>query len=280
MLTGMSDPTAPATVTTRPTLENLRAEIDRLDDRILTLLGERAGLAEALRQAKAGAQGGAPIRPAREVALMRRLIAQAPASVDRELIVEIWRALISASVRRQADLEVLVAGATDPVRQFDLARRHFGSGARINREVDARTALSRLLDGAPTVAVLPWPGSSGPGGWWPILAESRYHGLGIIGGLPINLTAPGDEPEAAVVATDPVLEPAGGDTSLAIAFDPHYRCARALVEAHLPGREIARARTLVLVRLEGFVVGDDPRLPAAARLGLDGLRVIGCYARI
>jgi hypothetical protein len=83
-----------------------------------------------------------------------------------------------------------------------------------------------------------------------------------------------------VAAIDPVLEPAGGDVALAIAFDPHYRCARALSDSHLPGREIARARTLVLIRLEGFVVNDDPRLPAAARLGLDGLRVIGCFARI
>jgi chorismate mutase len=264
-----------------PSLDSLRTQIDALDDNILALLGKRAALGEELRKAKAATAGAAlPIRPAREVALMRRLIAQAPASVERELVIEIWRALISASVRRQTDLEVLVAGANDPVRQFDLARRHFGAAARITRADDARRAMERLLEGAPAVAVLPWPGLSGPGGWWPILSESKFHRLGVIGGLPVNPGAVGEEPEAAVVAIDPVLEPAGGDTTLAIAFDPHYRCARALGDAHLPGKETARARTHVLIRLDGFVSVDDPRLPAAARAGLEGLRVIGACARL
>lgn len=246
---------------------------------MLALLGARAKLSEAIRAAKAS-QPGAPIRPAREVALMRRLLAQTPAGVEPELVVEIWRALISASLRAQANMEILVSGATDPVRQFDLARRHFGGGARIARVDDPRTALSRLLDAAPAIAVLPWPGSSGPGGWWPILAESRYHKLGVVSGLPVNPLASAEEPEAAVVAFDPTFEPAGGDATFAVGFDPHYRCQRALSEAALPGRETARARTLVLVRLDGFVPTDDPRLAAAARAGLDGLRVIGCYARI
>lgn len=262
-----------------PTLDGLRAEIDRLDDQLLSLLGARAKLSEAMRNAKAGSRG-APIRPAREVALMRRLLAQTPPDVERELVVEIWRALISASLRTQANIEILVSGATDPVRQFDLARRHFGGGARISRSDDPRTALARPLENPSAVTVLPWPGSSGPGGWWPILAESKYHRLGIISGLPINPGVSSEEPEAAVVVADPTFEPTGGDTTFAVAFDPHYRCQRALAEAALPGREVARARTLVLVRLEGFVSIDDTRLPIAARAGLDGLRVIGCYARI
>lgn len=261
-------------------MDNLRGEIDRLDDQILSLMGMRASYAAELRRAKATGGGPAPIRPAREVALMRRLLTHAPRGVERELIVEVWRALIGASVRAQADLEVLVAGATEPVRQFDLARRHFGAGARIQRMDDARAALSRLLDGAASVAVLPWPGVTGPGGWWPILAESRYHRLAIIGALPINPAAPGEEPEAAVVALDPALEPAGGDMTFAVAFDPHHRCVRALADAHLPGRELSRARQLVLIRLEGYLTPDDPRMPAAVRAGLDGLRIIGCYARI
>lgn len=262
-------------------LDSLRGQIDQIDDRILALLGERAALAQALRAAKqATASQGLPIRPAREVTLLRRLIAQAPKDVERDLILEVWRALISANVRRQADLDVVVAGATDAVRQFDLARRHFGAGAQIGRAEDARAAMARLLEPSPAVAVLPWPGASGPGGWWPILAESRFHRLGVIGGLPIAASAAGEEPEAAILAADPVFEPAGDDCALAIAFDPHYRCARALSDAQLAGKEIARARTLVLIRLDTHVTADDLRLQAALRAGLEGLRIVGGYARI
>lgn len=262
-----------------PSLDDLRAQIDQLDDHLLGLLAKRAALSGALRKAKA-ASAGLPIRPAREVAILRRLLAQAPPEVERELVVEIWRALMGSNVRAQAAFDIVTAGATDVVRQFDLARRHFGAGARILKLEDSRAALTRLLDPAPAVAVLPWLGASGPGGWWPILSETRYQRLGVIAGLPGVSPGGSEEPEAALIVVDPVYEPAGGDTTFAVAFDPHYRCGRTLMDAALPGKELARARTLVLIRLEGFVPADDPRLAAAARSGLDALRVIGCFARI
>jgi chorismate mutase / prephenate dehydratase len=258
-------------------LDSLRAEIDRVDDQVLALLGQRAAIVQGLRAAKG--EAGPVVRPAREAALLRRLVSQAPPGVERSLILEVWRALIGASIRTQGEVEIVVAGATDAVRQFDLARRHFGAGAKISRAEDARAALARLIEGAPALAVLPWPGMTGPGGWWPILAESRFNKVGVLGALPID-SAQSEEPEAALVALEPVLEPAGGDSTFAIAFDPHYRLTRALADAHLPGKEAARARTLVLIRLDGFVGAEDPRLASAVRAGLDGLRLIGCFARI
>ena len=192
-------------------------------------------------------------------------------------MIEIWRALIADNLRRQTSVEVFVGGALDPVRLFDMARRHFGAGARITRAEDARGTLTRMLETPAAAAVLPFPSRSGAGGWWPILAESRFRDAAIVAGLPLR----GDgEPEGAVVTIGAPLEKAGQDHSLVLAFDPHHKLVRALNEAHLKGTEVARVNATVLIRFDEFVGTDDPRLIPMAKAGLDGLRVVGVYARV
>lgn len=254
-----------------------RAAIDSVDDRLLALVAERAGLAARIAAAK-GAVDGSPLRPAREVTLLRRLVGQAPAGVEPALIVELWRALMADNLRRQKCVEVFTGGAPDQVRLFDLARRHFGDGARITRLEDARTTLNRMVDTPAAAAVLPFPGKSGAGSWWPILSERRFHDTQLVAVLPMR--DDGQEPEAAVITRGAPLEPTGKDATLLIAFDPHHRLVRGLNEAALAGKEVARANASVLVHFETFVGPSDPRLVALARAGLDGPRIVGCYARV
>jgi chorismate mutase len=257
-------------------LESVRAAIDAVDDRLLALIQERAALASEVAAAK-GAIEGSPLRPAREVQTLRRLLAQA-GGVEPALIVEIWRALVADNTRRQKCVEVFTGGATDSVRLFDLARRHFGGSARITRAEDARVALARMAETPAAAAVLPFPGKSGAGGWWPILAERRFHEACLIAALPLREEG---EPEAAVITRGVPLEPTGDrDIMFAIAFDPHHKLVRGLNEAALPGKEAARANATVLIQFEGYVAPNDPRLAIVARAGLDGLRVMGCYARV
>src|SRR5262249_1255470 len=128
------------------------------------------------------------------------------------------------------------------------------------------------------VAVTPWPSAPGVGSWWPALTEQRFRNLHMIAALPIRGGA-GEDPEAAVFAAAP-NEAAGGDVSLMIAFDPHHKAQRVLAEAGLSGREIARSEPRVLLRVEGFVSVDDPRGTTLAAHGLDGVRVLGSYARV
>ena len=269
----MSQEPSPAA---EPSLDAARAAIDAVDDRLLALIAERAGLSAQIAAAK-GAATGSPLRPAREVAILRRLIAKAPEGTDPALVLGVWRALIADNLRRQVNVEVFAGGALDHVRHFDLARRHFGASAKITRQEDARITLTRMLETPAAAAVLPFPGKSGAGMWWPILSERRFHEAVIVSALPLR----GDgEPEAAVVTVGAPLEPAGEDRSLALAFDPHHRLTRGLNEAQLKGIEIARANAAVLIRFDEFIAADDPRLVPLAKAGLDGLRIVGCYARV
>ncbi len=260
-------------------LDAIRREIDGIDGTLLSLFAERLNLADRLTELKAPAPG-LPIRPGREINLLRRLVAEAPAPLDRELVVELWRAIMAAALRRQRVIDVAVGGGrSDPTRMFDVARRHFGARARIQHVGEPQTALQRAADNPATViAVTPWPAAPGVGAWWPALSERRYHGLHLIAGLPLLGSTP-DDPEAAVfAAANP--EEAGGDISVILAFDPHHRVQRALNEIGLVGRELARAEPRVLLRIEGYVGVDDPRAAALTRFGLDSPRVLGSYARL
>jgi len=261
-------------------IDSIRREIDSVDQNLLSLFAQRLSLAERLVSAKAP-QAGLPIRPGREVAMLRRLIGEAPAPLERELVLELWRALISASVRRQRIIDVVVGGSrSDPSRLFDAARRHFGARTRIHNAGEPQAALQRAAENPQTcVAVTPWPAAPGVGAWWPALTERRFADLHLIAALPL-IGAGTDDPEAAVFAASSTEDAGGGDVTLLMAFDPHHRLQRALNENGFTGKEISRAEPRVLVRVEGFVAIDDPRAGALTRSGLDSVRVLGSYARI
>jgi len=257
-------------------IETIRREVDRIDHAVMGLLAERLKLADQLAQLKAQ-QRGLPLRPGREVALLRRLAAEAPAPLDRDLVIEFWRVLMSASLRRQRVIEVAVGGGRGEL--FDIARRHFGARVRIRDLGEPQAALARAADNPDTVvAVTTWPAAPGVGAWWPALSERRFHALQLIAALPV-LGQAGEDPEAAVFAASSA-EPAGGDVSLILAFDPHHRVQRALNEVGFQGREVARAEPRVLLRIEGFVAPDDARVAVMKNAGLDAVRVLGAFARV
>lgn len=260
-------------------LETIRREIDGVDSQLLALFAQRLQLADKVTSLKAP-QAGLPIRPGREVAMLRRLLASAPAPLERELVVELWRALIAATLRRQRVIDVVVGGGRgDPTRLFDIARRHFGARTRIKDLGEPQAALQKAAENPDSmVAVTSWPAAPGVGAWWPALTERRFANLHLIGGLPV-LGAASDDPEAALFAAS-ANEEAGNDVSIVLAFDPHHRVQRALNEQGLVGKEIARAEPRVLLRIEGFMALDDNRAAALTRAGLDSVRVLGSYARV
>ncbi len=260
-------------------IETIRREIDGIDATLLSLFAERLQLADRLTAAKQP-ESGLPIRPGREVAMLRRLVANAPPPLERELIVELWRALIAASLRRQRVIDVAVGGNRNDFLLFDLARRHFGARTRVQHVGEPQSALQRAADNPDNwVAVTPWPAGSG-GAWWPALTAHHYQKLHLIAALPVLREAGDEGPKAAVFAAARP-EPAGEDTTLLLAFDRNYRLQRALNESGLTGKEVARGDgDKVLIRIDGFLDQADPRVAAFAGYGLDNVRVLGAYARV
>lgn len=255
--------------------DTVRAELARIDEQVLALIAERLQVDARGFEAPSV---GAPLRPALELQILRALLGKAPAHVEPETIVEIWRALLTSGDRKQRMFDVVVGGPRqDPVRLYDIARRHFGARTRISHVGDPQAALMRVVENPNScVAVTPWPSAPGVGSWWPALSESRFHKLHVIAGLPV--LGAGESPEACVFSAAP-NEETGKDVSLLLVEDPHHRLSRALQEAGLTGKELARSEPRALVRVDGFVASDDPRAKVMAGT-VERARVLGSYARI
>ena len=76
------------------TIENVRAEIDRVDNALLSLIADRLKLAASVREVKAGVQLW---RPSREDSHVREL-AEDTENIPAALVSRIWAELMSASI--------------------------------------------------------------------------------------------------------------------------------------------------------------------------------------
>ena len=89
-------------------LDEIRREIDRIDDGILKLIAARLDVVERVRAHKAqnASLSASPIRPGREAQILRRLLDQAEGAVPADLCFRIWRALIAAATLKQAPIRI------------------------------------------------------------------------------------------------------------------------------------------------------------------------------
>jgi chorismate mutase / prephenate dehydratase len=92
-------------------LDDIRREIDAIDDGLMTLLERRFAASEHVRviKSKNGALAASPFRPAREAAIMRRLLGRTESLVPAELLVRLWRVILTGSTQSQAHVTIHVS---------------------------------------------------------------------------------------------------------------------------------------------------------------------------
>lgn len=111
---------------TPKSLDELRAEIDRLDDAMHHLLIERGGIIDALVRVKRTGETGSAFRPGREADMMRRLVERHSGRLPFSAVEHIWRTIIAGFTHVQAPYGVHVDGSQDPLSLRDLARFQMG----------------------------------------------------------------------------------------------------------------------------------------------------------
>jgi len=110
-------------------IEELRARIDGIDDRILELLNERAQQAIAVGHNKSG-QGRAHYAPEREKGILARLAKQNGGPLKPEHVRAIYREIISSCLALERPLGIAYLGPEGTYSQ-EAARTQFGSGANL-----------------------------------------------------------------------------------------------------------------------------------------------------
>lgn len=208
-------------------LDELRQQIDRIDDRIHDLLMERSGMIEQIVAAKR--DGQAKLRPGREAEIARRLVARHGGHFPPASLVRIWREIINAFTCMQGPFSIAVPEPPADRGLWELARDHFGGTPARLATQSAAEALRAVIDGKVTLAVLPWGGRTGA---WPrdLLAVGE-HGLGICFGLPFVRSTDGEETQA--VAVGRVTPEATGSDRAVLAIETTPRDDQAAIDAAL-----------------------------------------------
>jgi chorismate mutase/prephenate dehydratase len=263
-------------------LGDLRAGIDAIDDRIAGLLRERMALVREVGERKqAAGLPGSFIRSGREAEVLRRLAGRLHGTFPARSVVQIWRAVIAASLGAEKHFTVY-AGTAWGDSAYWLAREYFGGVLPVvARDGDERTIRDVLADSLSVGVLSVRPDD--PHGWWLRPREER-NGVYVFAALPFMR-----EPEPRYPTTfafaNVVPERTDEDAALCALSYPDSAQTdgfldRACAALPVPHSVHAQSRKGALVSLHGYFPSGDPALrqweeslPAGT-----ALRVMGHYA--
>ena len=109
-----------------PALDDLRKEIDRIDEAMHQLLMERGEIIDRLIAVKKSQETGSAFRPVREAEMMRRLVKRHKGILPLDTVESIWRVIISTFTYVQAPFSVHADLSAGDALMRDSARFHFG----------------------------------------------------------------------------------------------------------------------------------------------------------
>ena len=142
-----------------PGLEEERKKIDSLDDRILTLLAERAGVARDIAKVKRAAQVPVFHDPERERRVLDRLVEKGGKSFPPDAIRAVFREVMSACLSLEKPLRVAYLGPEGTFSQL-AARRLFGLQAQYRECATIEAVFEATSSGDTTYGVVPFENST------------------------------------------------------------------------------------------------------------------------
>lgn len=266
-------------------LDDIRRQIDALDERIHDALIARARLAEQVRAAK-GADGPT-LRPGREANIVRRLVARHDGPMPASVVVRIWREIMSANSRLQGPFVIAVTTGAAAGLGVELARDHFGTLTTLQPVASVARALNALTEGRAQIALAPLPGDASDDPWWRGLGAGAAPQLNIVARVPF---APDQRTGAALLIGRQGFDPSGRDNGFVI-VETRAELSQTRVRASFDKAGIGvigfpsavddpAGGSLQLVELAAYLPPGDARLAQLASFIGDGahVRSIGGYA--
>lgn len=285
--------TPPSSAATPATLDALRQSIDRIDDTLLDLIMERTSVVEHVGAAKqaAGDASGIFLRPGREMAILRRLLARHEGRFPKAVVVRIWRELFAALVALQGPLSVAAYMPARGAGFLEIARDQYGAYTPMTASQTTPPVVRAVAEGDATIGILPLPQHDDPQPWWPSLVSDSAMTPRIVAKLPTAGPGPGRGDGAQALAIARLFpEPTGADYSFVVVETPSSLSRaglRSILEAAdlvvidiTDGYDVGGEARLHLIEVEGYLLSADPRLKQLAEAShVSHTTVIGAYAK-
>jgi chorismate mutase/prephenate dehydratase len=134
-------------------LAPLRQRIDAIDDEILRLLNERAGVVLEVARVKHSRQAQLHV-PEREAAILKRLMESNPGPFPAAGLVGVFKEIISASLSLEGPIRITYLGPEATFTHL-AARHYFGSGCTFLSRDSIPEIISTLEKGDATYGVVP-----------------------------------------------------------------------------------------------------------------------------
>lgn len=248
-------------------LNDIRQEIDSIDEQIVELLCARFAASEKVRLAKTSdlLSGAMPYRPGREAVILRRLVEVAAGRVPLAVIERVWRSVMSASVLAQADVRIVTIAEVMNDQRYRQATDLFASLVPIEKAGSLKAALGALSEGEQVLVVVPMKLD-----WRGVLDETPDGKPARVVGV---LTAGSDKPgrSLAVLGHAP-SEPTGEDETLLVTTG---KLPRDFVPK--PIWHLKLADDVYLTSIPGYLeMSEQPLVSLKGNSGL-GLRIAGRY---
>lgn len=153
----------------RPSLAELRREIDRIDQAMHGLLMERGEIIDRLIAAKQTQETGSAFRPAREAEMMRRLVERHRGILPLDTVESIWRVIISTFTYVQAPFSIHADLSAGDAAMRDSARFHFGFTVPFIPHMGAASVVAAVSGSKGDLGLVPASIMAGAGAWWSAL---------------------------------------------------------------------------------------------------------------
>jgi chorismate mutase len=149
-----------------PSLPELRAEIDRIDESMHRLLMQRGEIIDRLIAVKHTEETGSAFRPAREAEMMRRLVERHHGILPLDTAESIWRVIIATFTYVQAPFSVHADLSAGEAVMRDSARFHFGFTVPFVPHVGAAGVVAAVSESRGDLGLVPAFAVAGAPAWW------------------------------------------------------------------------------------------------------------------
>ena len=152
--------------TDHPTLADLRAEIDQIDDAMHRLLMQRGDIIDRLIKVKRNEEAGSAFRPAREAEMMRRLVERHHGILPLDTAESIWRVIIATFTYVQAPFSIHADLSAGEAVMRDSARFHFGFTVPFVPHLGAASVVAAVAESKGDLGLVPAFAVAGAASWW------------------------------------------------------------------------------------------------------------------